>query len=158
MNTISKSFYHVANAVGTAARSAFDLLSGEWLTSASYGFDDKKVALDRLDNMLLDKYGVVVTNYTLRELAAGAGAISALPLMLHYVPEAMFASGGLPLHAAAAAFCVGVPAAMANIHAAGSAVRYGLTKLYNEVRAEIAEKDRVESPQIPRSMGGPRPF
>ena len=158
MNTISKSFYHVANALGAAADTALKLLSGDWLTSASHGFDDKKVALDLLDNVLRDKRGEVVTNYEMRGFAAAAGAISALPLMLHYVPEAMFASGGLPLHAAAAAFCVGVPAAMANIHAAGSAVRYGLTKLYNEVRADIAEENRLESPQFPRSVGGPRPF
>ncbi len=158
MNTISKSFYHVANVAGAAASAVFGLLSGEWLTSASYGFDDKKVAIGRLDNVLRDKDGEVVTSYELRVFAAAAGAISALPLMLHYVPEAMFASGGLPLHAAAAAFCVGVPAAMANIHAAGSAVRYGLTKLYNEVRAEMAEENSLQSPQIPRPVGGPRPF
>ena len=124
------------------------LLSGDLITKATYGFDESAVKLNKKTGKLHDAEGVLVTDYGLRGqiqedmiqasvlggvVLAGIGGVS----MLVAVPL------GAGLIAASLAMPFATAAAAGYAHATGSAIRYGLTSLFN-LGTNVAGADVVE--------------
>lgn len=111
------------------------MLWGDWITKASYGFDESCVHMhkDKLDYLyqrpgtkLVDREGVIVTDYENRMKAVyGVGVpASAASLFVGFV--AACSPLGFAGLAAGGAAAVAAPIVAGHLHALGSAVRYGL--------------------------------
>jgi hypothetical protein len=148
MSNISKSFFYAANAanaVGSGIKAlgsvVSDIASGDWITKATYGFDESRVDYDEKNDQLLDKQGNIVADYNMQDKTLFASTTVGIAMgFIGCIMASLNPVSALVPLAVLGGLAVGVPVASMNVHALGSAARYGLTNLYNRGSQAVAEE------------------
>lgn len=152
MSVVSRMFKNAVDFTTEAfhkiAPIADTLLSGDLITKATYGFDESAVKLNKKTGKLYDSEGVLVTDYALRgKMQEGLLEASTLGGILGAGIGAVSMLVAPPLGAGIIAMSLALPfagvAAVGYTHAAGSAIRYGLTNFFN-TETKVVEAGAVE--------------